>query len=228
MSVGNIYALACIGLGALLCIVGVIAIFKMGMTGKLHAKVTVLGELSAPASSMILFAGIFVLIVPPYLNPTLFLTKDTSVVRKSEIISALDEEDYTSALILDSYWFLPDNIENVDSAEQWASLGSSMSDLVTIKGLDSSDNSITEYLSNKTLPVSSNCGRGESEWFRDGDDVPNPCPEACDGGVPVSEKFRLSGYPPHLEKKLTYQCYRTRDDLQIPLQSLREALQGDP
>ena len=228
MSVGNIYALACIGLGALLCIVGVIAIFKMGMTGRFQAKITLLGELSAPVSSMILVAGIFVLVVPPYLNPILFQIKDTDVFHKSQNITALGEEDYTTALILDSYWFLPENIENVAAAEQWASLGASMFELNSIQGPHNSDINIYESLTTKSLPVSSNCGRGETEWFRDGDEVPNPCPETCDGGVPLSEEFRLKGYPPHLEKKLTFQCYMTRDDLQIPAQSLRKVLQGDP
>ena len=80
MTVGDYYVLACIGLGAFLCIVGAFAIAnKMGIAGRFTAKVPWLGEMSAPASSMILVAGIFVLIVPPQLNPQLFVINDKNI-----------------------------------------------------------------------------------------------------------------------------------------------------
>lgn len=230
MTVGDYYVLAYIGVGAFLCIVGAIAIAnKMGIAGRFSAKVPWLGEISAPASSMILVAGIFVLIVPPHLNPQLFVINDKNISKTPiDPSTAQGREDYTTALILDSYWFLPESIENVGAAEQWASVNYSMFGIAPVEGAGGLDVFISEYLAKRALPVSSNCGRAESEWFRDGEEVLNPCPEACDGGMPIAENFRLNGYPPHLQKKLTFQCYLTRDDLQIPVQSLREALQGDP
>ncbi|MBA4227508.1 MAG: hypothetical protein C0456_12830 [Hyphomonas sp.] len=231
MTVGDYYALACIGLGAFLCIVGAFAILnKMGIAGRFSAKVPWLGEMSAPASSMILVAGIFVLIVPPHLNPQLFVS-DKETYELSEFTPGEgDAGDINPSLVIDAFWALPDEIANFPVSANVLSRGEMGGTLSSF--LDSElQGRFGKFQSTETgsvsLPLSRSCGIWTTDWYSSGANVRNPCPEDCTSGVPVASDFRLSGYPPHLERQITFQCFKSQTNLTVPVRALQRALQTE-
>lgn len=228
MTVGDYYALACIGLGAFLCIAGAFGILnKMGIAGRFSAKVPWLGEMSAPASSMVLVAGIFVLIVPPHLNPQLYVS-DKETYKLSEFTPGQgDEGDIHASLVIDAFWSLPEQMANFPvSADKMAEghSGGVLSSFAETELNDRFFGSPIAEAGSVTLPLARSCGNWTTDWYANEDSIRNPCPESCESGTPIAREFRLAGYPPRLERQLTFQCFKSGTSLKVPVRALQRAL----
>jgi|GEM_PF-4418313 len=228
MTVGDYYVLACIGLGAFLCILGAFAILKkMGIVERFTAKVPWLGEMSAPESSLILVAGIFVLILPLRLNPQLFVS-DKAVYELSEFTPGQgDAGDIHASLVIDAFWSLPEQMANFPVSADKIGYGHSGGILSSFAETELQGrffgSEVTEAGS-VTLPLARSCGNWSTDWYASDDSIRNPCPESCESGTPIAREFRLAGYPPRLERQLTFQCFKSATSLKVPVGALQRAL----
>lgn len=228
MTVGDYYVLACIGLGAFLCIVGAYAIMKkLGIVERFSARIPWLGEMSAPESSLILVAGIFVLILPLRLNPQLFVS-DKETYELSEFTPGQgDAGDINPSLVIDAFWSLPEQMASfpvsADKRGQGPS-GGVLSSFAETELKDRFFGSPIAEAGSVTLPLARSCGNWTTDWYAREDSIRNPCPESCESGTPVAREFRLAGYPPRLERQLTFQCFKSGTSLNVPVRALQRAL----